>query len=102
MNQRLNDLHLQRGRLLERIATQRVTLSLELEPVVAKLETTDRLLARVHAAIDYLKTHPAVVALTFAALLITKPRRTLRWSRRAYAVWQTWLVLRDRVRVMGW
>ena len=101
MNQRLIELHQQRGRLLERIATQRVVLSLELEPVSAKLETTDRLLARVHAGIDYLKAHPAVVALAFAALAITKPRRTLRWSRRAYAAWQTWRILRDRVMATG-
>ena len=101
MNQRLNDLHLRRGRLLERIANQRATLSFELAPVSARLETADRLLARVQAAVDYVKTHPAVVALAFAALAITKPRRTLRWSRRLYAVWQTWLVLRDRARVMG-
>lgn len=101
MNHRLNELHLRRGRLLERIATQRVALGLELEPVAATLHTTDRLVARVQAAVDYLKTHPAVVALAFAALAISKPRRTLRWSRRAYAVWQTWRVLRDRVMAMG-
>ena len=97
MNHRLNDLHLRRGRLLERIASQRAALGQELEPVVATLEKADRVLARVHAGIDYLKAHPAVVGLTFAALLIVKPRRTLRWSRRAYAVWQTWRVLRDRM-----
>ena len=101
MNQRLNDLHLRRGRLLERIATQRTALSFELEPVAARLETVDHMVARVQAAVDYVKTHPAVVALAFAVVAITKPRRTLRWSRRAYGVWQTWLVLRDRVRVMG-
>ena len=97
MNQRLNELHLQRGRLLERIATQRAALGRELVPVRATLDTTDRLLARVRASVDYLKAHPAVVALAFAALVIIKPRRTLRWSRRAYAVWQTWRILRDRV-----
>ena len=102
MNHRLNDLHLRRGRLLERIATQRAALGFELEPVAAALHSTDRLLGRVHAAVDYLKAHPTVVALGFAALAITKPRRTLRWSRRAYAVWQTWRVLRDRVMATGW
>ena len=101
MNQRLDELHLQRGRLLERIATQRAALDRELEPVRSTLYTTDRVLARVHAGVDYLKAHPAIVALAFAALVITKPRRTLRWSRRAYAVWQTWRVVRDRVMAIG-
>jgi hypothetical protein len=99
MNHQLNDLHLRRGRLLERIAGQRATLGQELEPLAAALDTTDRLLARAHAAINYLKAHPAVVGIAFAALLITKPRRTLRWSRRTYAVWQTWRVLRERMTV---
>lgn len=101
MNQRLNDLHLRRGRLLERISTQRATLSHDFEPVHAALDTTDRLLARARSGIDYLKAHPAVVALAFGALLIIKPRRTLRWSRRAYTVWQTWRVVRDRVMATG-
>ena len=101
MNHRLNELHLRRGRLLERIAIQRGALSYEFEPVRATLDTTDRLLARVHAGIDYLKAHPAVVALAFGGLLIVKPRRTLRWSRRAYALWQTWRVVRDRAMAIG-
>ena len=101
MNQRLNELHLRRGRLLERIAIQRAALDRELEPIRTTLYSTDRLLARVQAGVDYLKAHPAIVALTFAALAISKPRRTLRWSRRAYAVWQTWRVVRDRVLAMG-
>ena len=101
MNHRLNELHLRRGRLLERIAIQRGALGHELEPVRATLDTVDRLRARVHAGIDYLKAHPAVVALAFGALLIVKPRRTLRWSRRAYALWQTWQVLRDRAMAIG-
>lgn len=101
MNHRLNELHLRRGRLLERIAMQRAALDRQLEPVRATLDTTDRLLARVRSSIDYLKAHPAIVALAFGALLIIKPRRTLRWSRRAYAVWQTWRVLRDRAMAIG-
>ena len=101
MNHRLNELHLRRGRLLERIATQRLALGRDLEPVVSALDTTDRFLARARAGIAYLKAHPAVVALTFGALLIIKPRRTLRWSRRAYALWQTWRVLRDRAMAIG-
>lgn len=99
MNHRLNDLHLRRGRLLERIASQRAQFEQELEPVAAALGTTDRWLARVQAGVAYLKAHPAIVGLAFAGLAIVKPRRTLRWSRRAYAVWQTWRVVRERMMV---
>ena len=40
--QRLNELHLQRGRLLERITTQRYVLMAEVQPVRAALDRTDR------------------------------------------------------------
>lgn len=99
MNHRLNDLHLRRGRLLERIVSQRTQLGQELAPVAVSLGTADRALARVQAGIAYLKAHPAVVGLAFVGLAIVKPRRTLRWSRRAYAVWQTWRVVRERMMI---
>jgi len=101
MNQRLNNLHLERGRLLERIASQRAALARDAQPVRATLATMDRLLARVQAGVLYLKTHPGVGLLALTALLIVKPRRTWRWSLRAFSAWQTWRVLRDRVTTIG-
>jgi hypothetical protein len=102
MNQQLNRLLLKRGRLLERIATQRASLSRDLQPVNAALETTDRLLARVHAGVVYLKTHPAgVTALALAALYIVKPARVFRWSMRAFSTWQTWRIMRDKFVIPG-
>jgi len=100
MNQQLNELHLRRGRLLERIAAQRATLSHEAQPVRATLERTDRLLERVRAGVDYVRTHPTgIAALALAALLVVKPKRALRWSLRAFSAWQTWRVMRDRFAV---
>ena len=99
MNQRLNDLYLRRGRLLERIAIQRNLLDQAVEPVQAALYTTDRLLTRIHAAIDYLKAHPGIVALGVAALFIIKPRRSFRWSIRAFSAWQTWRLWHDRLMI---
>jgi hypothetical protein len=97
MNQQLNELHLQRGRLLERIASQRASLSNELAPVHTALDSTDRVFGRVHAGVDYLRAHPAVIAvLGLAAVFVVKPRRIWRWSSRAFSVWQTWRVMRDR------
>lgn len=96
MNQRLNELHLRRGRLLERIATQRATLSREVQPVHAALDTTDRVLAGVRAGVDFIKTHPGLAVLALATLFIIKPRRSWRWSMRAFSAWQTWRIMRDR------
>lgn len=98
MNQRLNELHLRRGRLLERIAIQRSALSHEMQPVHTALNTTDRLLAQVHAGVGFLKTHPTgVAALALAVVLIVKPTRAWRWSIRAFSAWQTWRIMRDKL-----
>lgn len=100
MNQQLNKLHLRRGRLLERIASQRASLSDEVQPVHAALDSADRVLGRIRAGVDYLRAHPAVIAVVgLAAVFVVKPRRVWRWSSRAFSVWQTWRLMRDRFEV---
>lgn len=96
MNQQLIDLHLRRGRLLERITTQRIIFGQQTQPLQTTLAATDRVLAGVQAGIYYIKTHPGVAALAVAVLFIAKPVRTWRWSARAFSVWQTWRLMRDR------
>lgn len=96
MNQRINELRLQRGRLLERIATQRTTLIRDLQPIAASLATADRLLARVRAGSDYIQQHPRVTALALTVLVVTRPRRAWRWAKRGLLAWQTWRTLRGR------
>ena len=97
MNQQLNDLHLRRGRLLERIASQRAALSEQVEPVHAALDRTDHFLGRVYAAAYYLRTHPVGVAvLALGTVYLVKPGRAWRWSARAFSAWQTWRLVRDR------
>ncbi|WP_301103035.1 YqjK-like family protein [Propionivibrio sp.] len=87
--------------MLERIDTQRAALGQELRPVRSALDTVDRLLARVLAGVDYLKTHPSIAALAIVALLIMKPRRAYRWSTRAFSAWQIWRILRDKLAMSG-
>lgn len=100
MNQQLNELHLRRGRLLERIASQRSALAEHVAPVHAALDSTDRFFGRIHAAVYYLKTHPiGSAALTLAAVYIVKPRRAWRWAARAFSTWQTWRLMRDRFEI---
>lgn len=101
MNHRLNDLHLRRGRLLERIANQRATLAQEALPVGSALYTMDRLLAIVYVGIDQVKRHPGLAALAVGAFFIARPRRIWRWSKRAFFAWQTWRAVRDKLVVLG-
>lgn len=101
MNHQLNDLYVRRGRLLERIATQRVDLSREAQPVRAVLGTADHLLGYARVAANYVLQHPGIAALALAALFITKPRRVWRWTKRAFFAWQTWRTVRTRLRASG-
>ena len=98
MQRQIAELHLRRGRLLERVAMQRAVLADQCYPVHAALDRTDRFLGGIQTAIDYLRSHPlgsAVVA--FAALYMVKPARAWRWSARAFSAWQTWRMLRERI-----
>lgn len=102
MMQRLNELHLQRGRLLERITTQRYVLMAEVQPVRAALDRTDRVLAQLRAGVDYVKRYPAVAGLAVAMLMVFNVRRTLRLARRGFVVWRTWRLLREKLAFSGW
>lgn len=101
MNHRLNDLHLRRGRLLERIANQRATLAQAAQPVRSTLNTADRLLAIVCVGVDQVKRHPGLAALAVAAFFIARPKRIWRWSKRAFFAWQTWRAVRNKLLVLG-
>lgn len=94
MSRRLIELHLRRGRLLERIAHQRASLAREVPPVRAALSTADRLVAGVRAGVVFVKHHPSIVTLVVATLVVLKPGRIGRWTRRAYFAWKTWRTLR--------
>lgn len=96
MNHRLNELHLQRGRLLERIAAQRVALRQELQPVCATLVKADRMQSRVQSVFNYFRQHPGIVALGVAVLVVLKPSRLWRWSTRAFSLWQVWRGMSNR------
>ena len=101
MLNRQSELHLQRGRLLERIAAQRATLSRNAQPVRIALSKTDRLLDRACAAADYVKRHPSVAALAVAAVLVMKTGRIWRWTKRGLFAWQTWRTLRGKLQIFG-
>jgi hypothetical protein len=90
MNRNLTELHLQRGRLIERCATQRRTLTHQLTPVRTACQTADRTLAAVRTTILYVQQHPAGVAAFVTALLVLRPRRVWGWLQRGFFLWRAW------------
>ena len=101
-NKRLSELQLQRGRLLERIVSQRATLAREARPLVAVMTTTDRYLGRVQRGMNYLKAHPSIATIGVAALLFVRGGRLWQWARRGVVVWRVWHTLEGRLRDLGW
>lgn len=94
MKQSLIELHQQRGRLLERIASQRTTLARQVLPLQNASDAGSRVWALLRGGVQYLKSHPLPVALTALALMLLKPRRALRWAGRGLFLWRGWRALR--------
>lgn len=101
MNQRLIDVGIRRGRLLERIATQRAQLNDQLSPVVAVLDAADLAVARVRTASDFARRHPTGIAAAIALLVLLKPRRAWQWTSRAFVAWRSWRALRQQLVAFG-
>ena len=101
MNRRLNELHLRRGRLLERIATQRAVVVHDMQPVRLALDTTDRWLACVRSGVDYIKQRPAIITLAVVVLFVFKARRIWRLAKRGFVAWRTWRFVREKMWLFG-
>ena len=98
----LNEILVQRGRLLERVTTQRYFLMAQVQPVRKALDRTDRALAQVQAGVAYIKRYPAVAGVALAVMCAFNVRRVFRLARRGFIVWRTWRMLRERVAAFGW
>jgi hypothetical protein len=93
MEKRLIELHLQRGRLIERIAQQRSALARELAPFRIACDTTDLVVAAARDAARFVQRHPVGVAAFAAALVAMRPRRAWRWLKRGVFIWRGWRAL---------
>ncbi len=94
MQQRLIELQLQRGRLLERIANQRHALALQTRPVARALRVGDRVSSFADQCKLFALQHPLAVAAVVGAVVVLRPARVLRWTRRGFFAWRTWASVR--------
>jgi hypothetical protein len=90
MNRRPDDLFLQQGRLIERIAGQREALRRDFEPVELALGKIDFAFASVRSGVNYLRHHMLLASALAGAFLIFKGKAALRWGGRAYSLWKSW------------
>ncbi|SBT05929.1 conserved hypothetical protein [Candidatus Accumulibacter aalborgensis] len=101
MNQALLDLAVERGRLIERISTQRQLLGQQLQPLSSALQGADRAVSVVRNGADYVRQHPELVAATVLVLVVLKPNRMWRWTQRGLFAWRTWRLLRGELFAAG-
>ena len=93
LDRRLLELHVQRGRLQERIATQRTQLAQQWAPVGRVLHVARSVRLAVRAGIIYLLQHPLAASATLAGIVLLKPRSVWRWGVRGLFVWRSWRAL---------
>ena len=94
MSKSLLDLQLERGRLLERIASQRVTLQVQFAPLQKASALGDRVFAVLRNAVQYVRDRPVAALLAVSVLVLLRPRGALRWVQRGLLVWRSWRAVR--------
>lgn len=102
MDKRLAKLHRERGQLVERIASQRMTLASQLQPLQKVAAVGDRAASSLQSLVGYLKQRPLPVLVVAAALVLFKPKGAWRWAQRGLFVWRTWRALRAGVAQEVW
>lgn len=98
-NNQMQVLAEQRGRLLERIAQQRSTLRVQWVPVHQALAKGDQALLAAADARRYVQAHRATfslaLAVTCAALVLVKPRRSLKLLKTGFVLWRGWRMVQS-------
>jgi hypothetical protein len=83
----LTEIRAQRARLVEIAASEREALRRQTHSLVASLALLDRGIA----AMRSLASRPEIVAAAAAvALIVLRPRGTLRWVGRVLFLWRAW------------
>lgn len=86
MNPRLAAIEVKRARLMERAAREREDVATALQSFSRPLGFVDRCVG----ALRFVLARPALVAGIGLVLLVLRPRRTFKWARRAFGVWQSY------------
>lgn len=102
MDERLVELQRERGRLIERIASQRLTLASQLGPFRKVAAAGDRAASLLQGLVRYLKDRPLPVLVLAAALVLSRPKVAWRWAQRGVWLWRSWRALRARVSQEVW
>lgn len=91
----LAELQRERGQLVERIASQREALAVQLVPVVQVLQLGDRIAQTFQSAKQFVQRHPWAMGSIAAVLALRRPKKLGRWARRGLFLWRSWRTARS-------
>lgn len=86
MSQRLAAIEAKRARLLERAARERADVAQTLQSWAQPLSIVDRCVN----AVRFVIARPPLVAGAALLFALLRPRRALKWARRAFGLWQSY------------
>jgi len=92
VNPRLAAIEAKRARLIERAAREREDVADALQSLSLPLGFIDRCLG----VARFLIARPPLLGGIALALALLRPRRTLKWARRAFGVWRSYRWLTKR------
>ena len=95
MNQRLVAIEIKRARLLDRAAHERADVVQTLQFWAQPLDFIDRCLG----AVRFIISRPPLVAGATLMFALLRPRRALKWARRAWGIWRTYRWLTQKAAV---
>jgi hypothetical protein len=84
VNRRIAAIEAKRARLIERAAREREIVAQSLQTWAQPLAFVDRCVE----AVRFVLSRPPLVAGAVFILALLRPRRTLKWARRAWGLWQ--------------
>lgn len=95
MNRRLVAMEARRARLLERAALERGDVAQILQLWQQPLGFVDRCLD----AVRFVVSRPPLMAGAALALVLLRPRSTIKWAQRAFGLWQGYRWLKRKIPV---
>jgi len=95
VNRRLEEIEAKRARLLERAARERADVAQTLQLWEQPLGFVDRCLE----AARFVIARPPLVAGATLLLVLLRPRTAIRWTQRAFALWQGYRWLTKKIAV---
>ena len=88
MAKSLEELHRERGQLLERIVHQRSALALAWAPVQEAEQLGARAVALLQTMGQSIRNYPVPLGVAVVALLVWRPKGALRWARCGFWLWR--------------